>query len=654
MSRRHAIAELAALWDSLPELVGEDWPGLAPQLVEAVDLLPGAASEYDYATRAAGILQLLRPYPRVWQRLAAALEAGEVRGDTPALALTGSWSWLAHRLVMAAASTDAGGPHPAPAQWINAQFEDHDPGQCLRPHQAYVLAFDVGTAARPRAASVGADLSYDPGEESVELSVQVVSPDADVEPMEDTLTIPRDGPSGNRARFRVTPSRPGDVLLNALFLRHGNVVQLMTLKSHACEGTDDSGGALEASSTGRMVASAARLGERDLSIVLVERGRGYEIILTTPRPMFAVLPHRDGELDDIGAQARMQLQELVTLDDPEHGAVYRVGLDIPPEVHDEAVQLLNRAGYLMFQRLFFGPASDAQLQRIGVALQQVMAGPRRRIQIVSQRPLLPWQLMCPAPGPPGAGASLDHILGFRHEVDYLPLDPDAGAAVLDTTIDTMAGLTAVLAVNEDIDLVGTRARRLVAGQLDYWRRRSGAGLHIDIRRSGGEVVAALANPAPTEQLLYFFCHASSRRPGEWGGPMNSELRLTGDSQVALGDLYVEASPRRPFPGNPLVILNACESAALSSSFYEGFLPYMIAKGARGVIGTEADTPAVFAAAWAERFFDRLLAGEQAGQAALAVRREFAERHRNVLGLLYALYCDGDTALRPALAQDRRP
>src|ERR1700722_9601394 len=40
MSRRHAIAELAELWDSLPELVGEDWPGLAPRLIAAVDLLP--------------------------------------------------------------------------------------------------------------------------------------------------------------------------------------------------------------------------------------------------------------------------------------------------------------------------------------------------------------------------------------------------------------------------------------------------------------------------------------------------------------------------------------------------------------------------------------------------------------------------------------
>ena len=139
----------------------------------------------------------------------------------------------------------------------DAQFEDHDPSQCLRPHRAYVLAFDVGTAARPQAAGVGADLPYGPGEESVELLVQVVSPDAQVDSIQDTLTVPRNGPSTKPRPVPGHPVAAGDVLLNALFLRHGNVVQLMTLKSRACDATDDSGGVLEASTAGRLVASAA-------------------------------------------------------------------------------------------------------------------------------------------------------------------------------------------------------------------------------------------------------------------------------------------------------------------------------------------------------------------------------------------------------------
>jgi hypothetical protein len=67
-----------------------------------------------------------------------------------------------------------------------------------------------------------------------------------------------------------------------------------------------------------------------------------------------------------------------------------------------------------------------------------------------------------------------------------------------------------------------------------------------------------------------------------------------------------------------------------------------------VLGTEADTPAPFAAAWATTFFDRLLAGEPMGEAVRATRVHFAVKHLNPLGLLYALYCDGDTALAPAV------
>ena len=73
------------------------------------------------------------------------------------------------------------------------------------------------------------------------------------------------------------------------------------------------------------------------------------------------------------------------------------------------------------------------------------------------------------------------------------------------------------------------------------------------------------------------------------------------------------------------------------------------KGARGVVGTECKTPALFAMEWAERFFTRFLDGESPGEAFLGLRREFLEKHRNPLGLLYAVYCNGDTVIKPALA-----
>jgi len=111
---------------------------------------------------------------------------------------------------------------------------------------------------------------------------------------------------------------------------------------------------------------------------------------------------------------------------------------------------------------------------------------------------------------------------------------------------------------------------------------------------------------------------------------------------------VFAPPKKTLPGAPLVFINACESAELSPLFYDGFVPYFMAKGARGVIGTECETPALFAAEWARRFFDQFLAGAPLGEIFLGLRREFYYGHGNLLGLLYALYVDGDTQVVPAI------
>jgi len=78
------------------------------------------------------------------------------------------------------------------------------------------------------------------------------------------------------------------------------------------------------------------------------------------------------------------------------------------------------------------------------------------------------------------------------------------------------------------------------------------------------------------------------------------------------------------------------------------VPYFLAKGARGVIGTECEVPVVFAIEFAQRFFDRLLDGDPVGEGILSVRRHLVDEHHNPLGLMYSVYCDADTRVDPAL------
>jgi hypothetical protein len=231
-------------------------------------------------------------------------------------------------------------------------------------------------------------------------------------------------------------------------------------------------------------------------------------------------------------------------------------------------------------------------------------------------------------------------------VEHIPLQNSM--AVLDGTIDSRPSLPVGLTVNADID--AQMGVPMVAGQLGYWdaiRRRAGAT--VCVRCTPTEVLRALSDAATADRILYFFCHAVSRSLADAGGPDASSLVLSGGAELTLGDLNLGAPADRPLPGAPLVFINACESAELSPLFYDGFVPYFMAKGARGVIGTECETPALFAVEWAKRFFDRFLAGASLGETFLELRREFLQQHRNVLGLLYAVYCDGDTQVAPSIA-----
>jgi hypothetical protein len=147
-------------------------------------------------------------------------------------------------------------------------------------------------------------------------------------------------------------------------------------------------------------------------------------------------------------------------------------------------------------------------------------------------------------------------------------------------------------------------------------------------------------------LIYFYCHAVSKFPNEDGGVDDSKIALT-DNKIMLRDLKIKVrTSLPPLLKAPLVFLNACESAELSPYLYDGLMPFMIARGVRGMIGTEVETPALFAAEFAKEFIKRFAAGGQPlGDLLLDMRREYLEEKNNVMGLVYALYSSGDVVVQ---------
>lgn len=526
-------------------------------------------------------------------------------------------------------------------RWINAEIEDHDREKPLRMDEVYTLAFDVDTQVRATSLVTGAEFSYrfEEGEQMVELTVRLESDDFEIYTDPQKLHVPRTGRSKGKARFDIEPKREGEGIINAVFLKDGNFIQVITLKLYT-------GDLFSSQALGRSVDAAFAVQPRDVNLTILNTSAGFQLILSGAVGAMATLPITLEELDGWVAEVRRVLRDdIVYMKHSDGTYVYQSGIDIPPEVNRVALQRLAKAGYRLYQRVFYGPAADAQANLLGDRLRQMAQQGMLKIQVFSQQFTLPWGILYLADTYRAEDVSPEMFLGLNHIVEHIPLQPSM--QVTDRRIDSRSGLSVSLNVNVDID--EQVKKPVIAEQRKYWGNvGQRSDVRVTLRETRDDVAQALADAATADQVLYFYCHAVSKSLAEGGGPDTSMLVLSDDGRLKLGDLYIDAPPRKILQGAPLVFINACESAELSPLFYDGFVPYFMAKGARGVVGTECETPALFAAELAMRFFDRFLKGEPLGRILLDLRREFYTDHNNLLGLLYALYVDGDTQVAPAV------
>jgi hypothetical protein len=300
----------------------------------------------------------------------------------------------------------------------------------------------------------------------------------------------------------------------------------------------------------------------------------------------------------------------------------------------------------LYQRIFFGPAADEQCKNLGIKLRDLAQKEKLKIQIFSQDFVFPWAILYLADRFDPDHIDPELFLGFKHIIEHIPLQQSM--QVTDNRIDSQTGLKIGLNVNTDIDQA--LGYPLVGGQVGYWEavKKDNTTLAVVTRTTRQQVTGALSDPTNQDQVLYFYCHGAAGEAGKKGGIDASVLWFSGNGRLTKEDLEVYAPTMEALPGKPLVFINACESAKLSPLIYDGFVPYFMAKGARGVIGAECEIPALFAVEWARRFFDRFLRGDALGQIFLDLRREFYFENNNLLGLLYALYVDGDTRVEPSL------
>ena len=534
---------------------------------------------------------------------------------------------------------------PPSPRWINVALEDQPRDAPLATGKWYTVALDVDLAQHAEALATApfAETSLFPaGVDEVEVTVQLDSADFKIADNVRPLRIPRAGKSSNKARFDISPLHDGASTLTATLHKDGNFLQNIVI-------TFVVGGEravpVDTTARGRPPSAANVLRPRDIGVSLAPGVAGYDCVVWGAVAARARLPVPSARLASAIDALRRELMKVVMHQDENGAYVFQTGIDIADADRDFALKTMARAGALLFQRVFFGPGAGADSQAVGNFLRQQASDPAKqlKLQVVAETAPIPWGLLYVGDASAGAKLDWDLFIGMRHVIEEIPLQTTL--AVTDSAISSDQPQLAV-SVNVNSGIDAQLGITVVAEQQAYWTAATTARKRITVtsRATSADVVHALASDATDDQILYFYCHAETSGIADPGA---SSL-VFADAAITLADLDLDAPTSTPLRGKPLVFINACESAELSPAFYDGFVPYFMAKGARGVVGTQCKTPALFAAEWGKRFFERFLDGAALGDVFLALRREFLAEHGNPLGLLYAVHCDGDTRIEPAL------
>lgn len=564
-------------------------------------------------------------------------------------------------------SSDAVSP-----RYLVAELTDGDLNKPLPVNIESTLALWIDETQRTFGSPFLEGGVFSEGEETVRLQMILSSPDFTVltrTPQE--LRVPRRGRSRNKARFDIEPQRPGRGRASAYLYRENHFIQGLDfelnaaeepqISAHRAEGLAAPQTGLPAISSvtplGRPADHLGTLQPRDVLLIIKNRGDAFDLTLVDEAVTEARLPLTLFQLNGIIGRARQALLDVVYLARDPSGIhvfrgtrppanitlAYQAGLDIPADIAQAALQRLAEEGLLLYQDLFFSPAAGLEVRQIGDRLRSMAQTSRLKLQIVSQNFFLPWGMIYL--GDDVRSPDPELFLGMRHIIEHLPLQ--ASPPLYDPAISSLPHLNLSLNVDPSIDQA--MGADFVGRQVNFWQNLdANQAVKLTLRSSGDEWLKAMQEPA-SDQFFYFYGHAITPDASDPVGPDGASLSFGERSRVSLRDLRLHDRLNNRFPGAPLIFINACESAELSPWFYSGFMPYFTAKGARGMIGTECEAPAVFAAEWAQRFFERFFFQEQPiGQIFLEMRREFAHQHNNILGLLYALYCDGDTRVSPPL------
>jgi hypothetical protein len=492
------------------------------------------------------------------------------------------------------------------ARYVNTWFSGHpDPMQPLIFGREYELGIEVGPLLR-----VGSFTRGDPefnappfgDRESLEITVGIISDDFRVlDKTAKRMRLPKDKTKrSDPVTFRVRAIKNNqDVRIHIFFYYQNNLFEESLIGGRVQ--------VLKQSKDDQQTAyfpllpkfRAPVLGRRDVNLQIIESNNSYRLVLFYDfgpddfEILWCNVPVNREKIIDLLKGVQEDLLKAVNIEGRTTKGPGRVFYDgEPPEtpqkeerlpkllfvdedIYTNVLKILARAGRRLFVNLFdSGGASKEAAEaasRFGQALRDLSSRRALKIQVLSDDFFIPWNLLFD--GDHQGPISPNDFWGFKHVIEEIPSSSREQriASLIEVGQDALP-----IAMN--LNRVGS-LRVLTDPQTKRLKQWVPAVSVIE-RSTEHQVLDALSGKTTQGRVEYFFCHAGVEGSSDLHFDQ-SYLGLTSSSSgLTLEDIKF-ATVNKTFQSQPVVFLNACESAKMDGRFYDGFVPSRMRKNRDG-------------------------------------------------------------------------
>jgi hypothetical protein len=406
-----------------------------------------------------------------------------------------------------------------------------------------------------------------------------------------SLIVPRVGRSKNHAVFTIEPKREG-VGKITLTLSVNNIPAQQVVLSIP---VDAAGAAVPASTLlpqtrgfplETALGRSSRLALTTVNLIIEKQAQGYQFTLQGAGFKRVLLPIEVPAIADKIMTFRTSfLQQVINKFDSQTNLYPYTdqNTQIAPAIYQDTLKLFAQIGYDLYNFLFFASGAE-DVTAMGELLRMFSQKRALNVQIVADRFVFPWSLLYDGDDPETTPVDPNGFWGFKHSIAYMP--EFTASNLVSFVPEILVDDTVALGFVFDQTIDGQFKTTVIQDQRAALPRING----IRVREIGtkDDLFSVLKGTTPTPDLLYFYCHAVSRQPNEQVGPANagivgvdySTVSVNGEA-VSLLDLKAKTARAPKLSSAPLVFLNACQSAELSPYIYDGLVPYLVARGARG-------------------------------------------------------------------------